>query len=855
MGNYLIVLLFILFFQYSSLEIMELFHLPEYQKPKFSDSKIIYIYINIKNLSLFENGVLSLHSNLLKDDIQFKYKFSNLKPNSESDYTGLEFSNKFYESEIENYFHLYFKKIENKDYIYFQISTFDKISYLELTYSNILIFNLIPYSIYIKELSIPGYVPYYIKYNAPCNWLNFRNLIITSDSDDMILIEGDFIEKYKKSKKSNIQKLLTKNKCKNKDLSFIIKFFNKKSFTYINIHSLTNPIKLKILEKRSEIELINFEITNPYKPAYFIGKYSYKTKDIIWIEPIIGNVRTYYKNSNQINNIFNDTFHNLYPDENSGRKVNKNYVKVYSDLDLFSFFCENYCYFNLYILPSIKRQVGKLFYYFLVSKDEEKNLEIQSFDKSFQTLIKIKNINKKKIDITISNNDKILNNIFLNETNDIGLYKFKEKKNINITIKSFQEESLIIIYKFINNLCTVYTEQILNPTKINKECGIFYLPENKYTYDKYEIKFQNKMTHPSYQFGIEKKGEIIPMNGLLLDKEELENGNKIEIKNPYKQILSKNINPNYRFYIIIYFCKTIEGEEFKNGLTFIYKQNVYKNKLLTRNRPNIVRINKEYRLLPYFESNKKLAIIVVKIGENMMDLELKTNEEVYKTFFLEKKFNIFYIDYNGISTEISFSKKNINDSVFIYYNYVSEKDIEEFQINDNFAVSYSYDEKSNITTIYFNSPYSIKLLRKKKLSVRYYINAFIMKNPNETFNINNINSLKPIKSLISNYSFIKVNLSLNRNYEYKIILTGRARALSMELRPLFLYQTLIIRKKINEYNKNEDKFFQRNFFWIFITIFLCIPLFIIIILYIKISKKEIKVNINHNSYNNLTNIF
>ena len=48
---------------------MELFHLPEYQKPKFSDSKIIYIYINIKNLSLFENGVLSLHSNLLKDDI------------------------------------------------------------------------------------------------------------------------------------------------------------------------------------------------------------------------------------------------------------------------------------------------------------------------------------------------------------------------------------------------------------------------------------------------------------------------------------------------------------------------------------------------------------------------------------------------------------------------------------------------------------------------------------------------------------------------------------------------------------------------------------------------------------------
>ena len=855
MKNKLLFLLFIFIIQYSSSEIIELSHIPEYQKPKYSDSKIIYIYINIQNLSLSENGVLTLHSNSLKDDFQFKYKFSNIKPNSESDYSQLKFINiKLYESEIENYFHLYFKKTENKDYIYFQISNLNKNSNLEFTYSNIIIFNLIPYSIYTKELLIPGYVPYYIKYYVPCNWFNLKNFIITSDSDDMILIEGDFVENYKVSKKSNIQKFLSKKKCKNKQkISFIIKFFNTKSSTNINIHTLTNPFKLKILDKRSEIELINFEITNPYKPAYFIGKYSNKTNDIIWIEPIVGNVRTYYKSSEQVKNIFKNTFHDLYPDENKGKKVNKNYIKVYSDLDLFSFFCEIYCYFNIYVLPRNEGQVNSFFYYFLVSKEEEKNLEIEPLEKNFQNLIiKIKNVNKKKIDITISNNDTILNNIYLNSTNDIGIYKFKEKKNINIKIKCYQEESLIIIYKVINNLCTIYTEQVLNPTKIIKECGIFYLPQNKYTYDKYEIKFKNKITHPSYQFGVETKGEIIPIIGLLLDKEDLEEGNTIEIQNPHEYFFSKKINPNYRFYIIVYFSKTTYDEEFKNEMTFLYKQKGYKGEILLTNKPNIVDLNKEYRLYSNFELDKKLAIVVIKLGENLMDLEFKVNNEVYKTFLLENKFNIFYFDNNGIITDISLSTKDKKETVFIYYNYVSKEEFEEFQIIDNFDISYSYKEISNITTIYFNNPYSKKFLRKKKLPVKYQIYAFIIKNPNENFNFNNIESYKPTKTIISNFSFVSVNLSLNRNFEYQIILTGRANTESLDLTPLFLYQTLIIKKMINEYKKKEVNFFKAHSLSIF-TVVLFIFLFIILILYFKLSKQDIKVSTNQNGYNNLIN--
>ena len=819
--------IFLLFIRYSKSQIQEI-QSSNYSTISFSGSKKLLLFINIEKLPLKEDGIITIKTNSLNpiENFQIRYKFSNIKPVSESDFINLKSYYHLEKSELSDYFyHLYFRKTEQANFIYFEITISNEGNkFISYVYTASRITNIKPTEEYYNTLNMKEGIPIFQKIYIECEPFLYPNYLITSNSNDMSIIEGDLLSTNKKIIKHTIfLHKIDKNCVKGEKQSFYLKFFGFNEYMFLNVFfgvkNLDTVIKVKHFDYRKNLEILNFEITNTFKPAYFIGQYIFKSNETFWIEPIVGNVISYYTNT-----INGPEFDNIFPNENRGQKVNKNYIRVYSDTDIFSFYCKSYCYFNLYALYQNQGQVTGLLYYFLVSKDEPKEMNIDNNEENYNQMIQIQNVNKKKIDVTISFHTEHLKTFHLNKENDIVYYRFTEKIDVNVKIESYQEESLVIINKFISNLCTIYTEQITKPSNVYKMCGIFYFPQNKYSYDKFILEFKNNNTKPSFTMGIlRKNASFVPANALLLDDEELKDNNKIEIKNPYIHTLPSSIDKDTRFYIIVYFSETDKGD-FKNGLTYLYKQKKYDSQYRHINYPFYVSNEVEFRLVRNFMPNKKLVIIVSKVGNSLMELNLKVDEYIVKKELLENQFSIFYYDDYGVSISLSITKGNPGDGAFVYYNYVSESEIEDFKVNYNFHITHTYNEKTNRTFLLFNSPYSQKLIDKKKFKVRYRIYIKTINDTNTTNNISQIRKYKLFKKIETDEHILTFNITLNRNYDYSIFVTARIVEKFSSIRPLFFYPNV----KLNKIIQIKQQNYSSAFF--IISIILLVNLFIILYL-------------------------
>ena len=819
----IIYFIFLSLIHYSKSQIEEL-KSSNYSTKSFSGSTQLFFYINIETLQLYEDGIVTFQTNIQNpiENFNIKYKFSNRIPTSESDFINLQTSPFFEKEELSDLFYqLYFRKTEQANFIYFQISISNEGNkYIKYVYVSPRTTFIEPSEEYYNTLVFQENIPIFQKIYIQCEPFLYPNYLITSNSNEMIIIEGDLLSNNKKVSKHRIfVHKIDKNCEKGEISSFYLKFYEERMNIFFGIKNLDTVIKVKHFDYRKNMEILNFEITNTYKPAYYIGDYLFSSNETFWIEPIVGDVISYYTN------ILNGPeFDNIFPNENRGVKVNKNYIRVYSKIDIFSFYCKSYCYFNLYALYHNQGQVTGLLYYFLVSKDEPKEINIDNNEKNYNQMIQIKNVNKKKIDVTISYYSEHLKTFHLNKENDIAYYRFTEEIDVNVKIQSYQEESLVIINKFISNLCTIYTEQITMPSNMYKMCGIFYFPQNRYSYDKFVLEFKNNSTKPSFTMGVLKKNApFVPANALLLDDEELNDSNKIEIINPYKHTLSTSIDKDTRFYVIVYFFDTDKGD-FKNGLTYLYKQNKYKSYLSRINSIFFMLNEREVRLMRNNQSNKKLVIIVSKIGDSLMELHLKANDYIVKKELLENQFSIFYYDDYGISTSLFITKGNKGEGAFVYYNYVSDSDIEEFKVNQNFHITHTYNEKTNMTSILFYSPYSKKIMVNKKIKVRYGIYLKIINNTNTTNNISDILKHKLLKYVVSEEEIIAVNMTINRDYDYSLFVSARRYRDSNSLRPIFFYPNI----KLNKILRIEE--INYSFKFVPILVFLLIILAIVVYL-------------------------
>ena len=116
--------IFLLFIRYSKSQIQEI-QSSNYSTISFSGSKKLLLFINIEKLPLKEDGIITIKTNSLNpiENFQIRYKFSNIKPVSESDFINLKSYYHLEKLELSDYFyHLYFRKTEQANFIYFEIT-------------------------------------------------------------------------------------------------------------------------------------------------------------------------------------------------------------------------------------------------------------------------------------------------------------------------------------------------------------------------------------------------------------------------------------------------------------------------------------------------------------------------------------------------------------------------------------------------------------------------------------------------------------------------------------------------------------------------------------------------------------
>ena len=87
-------------------------------------------------------------------------------------------------------------------------------------------------------------------------------------------------------------------------------------------------------------------------------------------------------------------FDKIFPNENRGVKVNKNYIKI---ILIYFHFIVNLIVILIYMSHN-QGQVTGVLYYFLFSKDELKEINIDNNEKNYNQMIQIKNVIKKKIE-------------------------------------------------------------------------------------------------------------------------------------------------------------------------------------------------------------------------------------------------------------------------------------------------------------------------------------------------------------------------------------------------------------------------------------------------------------------------
>ena len=129
-------------------------------------------------------------------------------------------------------------------------------------------------------------------------------------------------------------------------------------------------------EERTNDRSYDIRIENAYQKFFALGEYESESDSLIYLEEVLGRLTTYYSNT-----LNGKTIKNMLPDEKDGVKLNNDFLRVYSDIDILTVYCDSMCMFNLHMISmtsinSNTTEVGKT-KYILLNKYIQKERKIE----------------------------------------------------------------------------------------------------------------------------------------------------------------------------------------------------------------------------------------------------------------------------------------------------------------------------------------------------------------------------------------------------------------------------------------------------------------------------------------------
>lgn len=529
------------------------------------------------------------------------------------------------------------------------------------------------------------------------------------------------------------------------------------SYTYTEFQTLYFADK----EERTNDRSYDVKVDNAYQPFFALGEYSMESDSLIYLEEVFGNITSYYSNS-----LYGKNVNNFLPDQNNGIKLNSNFIRAYSDVDIISVNCDSMCMFNLHIISlntmaSNKLSLGKNTYV-LLNKfiEKEKTLELD-FSIDNEKYYEISSINNKEATFYFMDESKnMIPNIrkfnYLNGTYfekipfNAKYIKLETQigEDVLIVIKAMRESAYKVIPE--EGKQTINTNNILIPFKQNRE------------YYKIKIDLETSGYNFLYNVNYGDVKYVCESDVILPTANRTNNNHHFEILNPYLTKIG-DISEDQKFYYSFTFNDT--SSAINLNVEYIPKAT---GEMLNK--------DKTYHLDKYTKTsiqqnddiNKALLVIISKCdNKKFVDTYLSYNYIDLIRIYVNKNLFIQTFDDRQYSFDIKFdsssSKYNLTPINF-YYNYINKD-------------SNDYLMYSNIMKEDFIVEYQHRLVNKKFTHISL-TNPFAeqKKNQNYTFEIYQISNEslvnscdkskgKFIKNITSNLSEIDTDIEINRKQD------------------------------------------------------------------------------------------
>ncbi len=733
-----------------------------------------------------EEAVITLNSNFLDKNIDLGCTFTNSRISNSEEIDKCDY--KIYPINYENYYHLVFKKKTNNNYFSVSIKLKDNINnpFLRVTFINVVTFNFKYSKLSNIEFPIRPFYPIFRKYiiSKQEDW--GLNYIFVASSSCMNVFNGNLLlpnnelnTKFSQRKISVVS--LNKDEKYEKiiTLRFITNLYKESSikFTVKNIDNLVKFIDNE--GNKPKYTTYSLENINPFQLYYFINQYLESSVGLIYFEKVLGDLEIFY-----INRI-DDTKNNIFPSENYGYKLTDYYVMSYTDLDIFSIRCKKLCTFNIHFIADTYINIGldiNRVNYYEVTKYNERRFSFyveKPEDYAFTICTSV----PKNLEILFK--DKLFSVLSIH---DECLY-FEPNENGEFLLRTDAEPVLVIVR--VNEKIKGKIEDDYKGSYLNQGNKFIFKIKKMNDTDYFILKTENNPI--LYHFGYGKDNQFFQPDTLLTDS--------IQIFNPFRHSIIEQYDNLTYFYFYIHSL---------NGSNIIFEEKKKSNQIpyfrINRNRP----ILQETKLSILQNSeilNEYLVIIINKCGNSEVDLYIQFNETDLKREFLEKPYNLLVypdtqMQYN-ISIEKAYSKDNFEGIIF-YYNYADQKEIEYFKIIENFYVKYNISSKllknnSQLITLEWPSPF-IKKLEKIIGAPQISYHIFIIEKNNDKDQINNICSSNLFKknyhTIITRNWTVNYQVTLDRNVEYIITITGRPNERFKQLRPVFYWPQITIPRLI-----------------------------------------------------------
>ena len=559
-------------------------------------------------------------------------------------------------------------------------------------------------------------------------------------------------------------------------------------------------------EERTNDRSYDVKVYNAYEKFFALGEYESESDSLIYLEEVFGGTTAYYSN-----NLDGKTIKNMLPDVNDGVKLNNDFLRVYSDLDILTVYCDSMCMFNLHII-SMKSinldttEVGKT-KYILLNKyiQSVRTIEIIDNNPTLGDLFyEVASIDCKDISFQFfdENNSSVSNNYELNYYAGEYHEEALPRNAKYLTVKTDLGEDVLVVFKvYYKNKYTIYSNE--GTYQINSKNILIPFRHDR-DYYKIIIDVKTPGTNFLYNVNYGDTAFVCDSDIIIRTANRTNKEHHFEILNPYLTKIG-TINKTQSFYYSFTFNDISSMASDSLKISYIEKN---KHIVLGKDKINYLTASSLNSLEQNDSKNKNLLLIMNKCNSKVdLNAYLSYNDIDLVQMYLDKNIYTKILDDKQYTFDLRIEtneKKDDFPPIHFYYTYIDKDNEFENSLyaniaNEDFSVEYKYELTENNSTIF---TWGNILAKRQSGNVNYTYEIYTFKDEKSANSCDQLDG-KFITSFVSNSSVITQNITIDRSEDIYVLILMRTEDAK---KPQIYYTPIkVFKSSVSEAEKYKHK--------------------------------------------------